>query len=52
MKYHSTLAPRFQIFFITKITNPVSKNPFFQLYVLKQNVENVPTDNIKTKRYT
>ena len=32
-----------------KITNSISK--LFQLNVLKQNAENVPTDNFKTKHY-
>ena len=34
---------------MTKITNSVSKP--FQSNVLKQNAENVPTDNFKIKHY-
>ena len=32
-----------------KITNFISKP--FQLKILKQNAENIPTDNFKRKRY-
>ena len=44
-----TQAPTYMIFLITKITNSINKP--FQMNVLKQNDENVLTDNFKSKHY-